>query len=85
MKARSTAETLKGLEKQHGQTLHNVWKPMALQSLPALIPAAASRQVSDCLILCSPSQKMDLAPPCSQGKLQSGCSAECTEAHQSQP
>lgn len=48
MKARSTAETLRGLEKQHGQTLQSVWKPMALQSLLALIPAAASRQTSDC-------------------------------------
>lgn len=30
MKLRPTAETLKGLEKQFGQTLHGIWKSTAL-------------------------------------------------------
>lgn len=69
MKARPTADTLKGLEKQHGQTPHSAWRPMAVQSMPALIPAAVSRQVSDCAPLL-PLPKMGPAPPCSQDKLQ---------------
>lgn len=70
MKPRPTAETLKGLEKQRGQTLHSVWKSTALQPLLAPIPAAASGQIGDCPHLGCLSRKLELMPPCSQSEPQ---------------